>query len=145
MTHIIRVQVDNLNQGQIFMTLFYEGNFGRFTPPSYFLGYVRLCNMNQSAWLFHSMLLPTLHAEWPKFRNASVVLDGWCNVEIIFFFLGYPARKLHIPPWEKDMYLQTYLGWGYVSSQEGPHGISKTFLDLDFPWFSANRSIHISF
>ena len=37
MTHIIRVQVDNLNQGQILMTLFYEGNIGRFTPPS-FLG-----------------------------------------------------------------------------------------------------------
>ena len=31
-----------------------------------------------------------------------------------------------IPPWEKENHLQTYLGWGYVSSQEGK---SKTNVD----------------
>ena len=31
-----------------------------------------------------------------------------------------PSReRSHIPPWEKENHLETYYGWGYVSSEEG--------------------------
>ena len=42
---------------------------------------------------------------------------------------GLPSRKLTYPTLGKENHLQTYLGWGYVSSQEG-----KPFLGF-FAWF----------
>ena len=75
MTHIIRVQVDNLNQGQILMTLFYEGNIGRFTPPS-FLG-IRTDMYYEPISMTHSQHVATNPArrmtEIPK-RSRCV---GW--------------------------------------------------------------------
>ena len=73
-------------------------------------------------------------------RRASL---GCCvghgeNISPFHVFLrqvekGYPPGNWHIPPWENEHHLQTYLGWGYASSQESRAASQKKF-GLCFFW-----------
>ena len=55
--------------------------------------------------------------------------------DLIFLMVSSRERS-HIPPCEKENHLQTYLGWGYVSSQESScFGCQLTI--VIFPWMDS--------